>query len=148
MYCTHCGEKIQSDGAFCSACGKPVKSQLNYAGASEHRLDQIQMYNDIHNGHALKVTSGGSRESAATASLVLGILGIFIRLLGIIPVSAIIFGLIGRKSKNRSQAIAGIVLGAIGTTMLVISVVVAALYLYMIFSSPGYISTVGPIINA
>ena len=64
----------------------------------------------------------GRTNGMAIASMVLGIIGLLIQLLGIIPLLAVIFGFVGKSQIDRSggtqrgkgMAIAGIILGFIG----------------------------------
>jgi hypothetical protein len=71
-------------------------------------------------------TAQGSANGLAVASLVLGIIGIFIQLFGILPILAIVFGVMARRriaagaAGSPGMATAGIVLGIIGLVILVI----------------------------
>jgi Na+/melibiose symporter-like transporter len=66
--------------------------------------------------------AGGASNSFCVASLVLGIIGIPAGCTGIVPLLALIFGIVGYnqaskadgQSGGKGMAIAGIVLGAIG----------------------------------
>jgi hypothetical protein len=71
-------------------------------------------------------TAARGTNGLAVASMVLGIIGIFIQLFGILPILAIVFGIMGlRRSdaaagRGRGMAIAGIVLGAVGLVILIV----------------------------
>lgn len=73
-----------------------------------------------------RVVSTGSANGLAVASFVLGVVGLFIQLFGILPVLAIVFGVMARRriasgaSGSSGLAMAGIVLGVIGIVILVI----------------------------
>jgi len=55
----------------------------------------------------------------------MGIIGIFIELFGIIPILAIVFGVMARRrGESQGIATAGIVLGVIGLVIFVIALVV------------------------
>lgn len=62
-------------------------------------------------------------EGLAIASLVLGILGVFSSSLGIPSILAIIFGILGRKSKKQGLAKAGLILGIVGLILVALSAV-------------------------
>ncbi|MCU1345732.1 MAG: hypothetical protein JWL70_1998 [Acidimicrobiia bacterium] len=79
---------------------------------------------------------GGPHGSGkAKASMILGIVGIFLCFTIIVPVLAIIFGVLGRKEVDRSQgaitgrgkAIAGLILGLIGLALGVLIITVGVL---------------------
>ena len=101
MQCSKCGEQNPDSNGFCGKCGAALTQT---ASVPQRPLGTVR-------------TSG-----LATASLVLGIIGLFIGLLAIL---AIIFGAIalhqtGRDPnlKGRGKAIAGLVLGIIAFLLL------------------------------
>jgi protein-S-isoprenylcysteine O-methyltransferase Ste14 len=67
-----------------------------------------------------------SANGLAVTSLVLGILGIFIQLFGILPILAIVFGVMARRRitggspGSSGMATAGIVLGVVGLIILIV----------------------------
>jgi len=71
-------------------------------------------------------TSRTSASGLAVASLILGIVGLFIQLFGILPILAIVFGVMARRriaagaEGSSGMAMAGIILGIVGLVILVI----------------------------
>jgi hypothetical protein len=65
---------------------------------------------------------GTTRSSGlAVASLVMGIVGLLVSLFGIIPILAVVFGVMARRrGENSGLATAGIVLGIIGLVLMVV----------------------------
>jgi uncharacterized membrane protein YvbJ len=109
MYCPKCGAQNAEGNKICSQCGAALTETISPAAAQPTMVDTR--------------TSG-----MATASLVLGIIGIFI---GLCSILAIIFGAIALGQINRDphlqgkgQAIAGLVLGiaviALGIIFLIV----------------------------
>lgn len=108
MYCAKCGAQIVEGSSFCGKCGAavppPAAPSVSTATPSSAATAPAQP------------TTAGTRTSGlAVASLVLGIVGIFLNFLSIL---AIIFGgiAISQTSKNpdlkgKGLAIAGLVLG-------------------------------------
>ena len=97
MYCPNCGEQNSPESRFCTKCGAKLT--------------------ETESAVAVPVPEKKKTSGMAIAALVLGIVGFFLNILGIL---AIIFGAIGMsqtgRNKNlggRGMAIAGLVLGII-----------------------------------
>jgi uncharacterized membrane protein YvbJ len=98
MYCPQCGRQNPDSSNFCVSCGAVLSAPVtSYTTAAVAKKSNPQ----------------------ATTALILGILGLFF---GIVSILAIIFGGIGIHQTNndpdlgvRGAAVAGLVLGIIGT---------------------------------
>jgi hypothetical protein len=98
IQCSRCGSLSPITSNNCKSCGMPFTME----------------------GTTLE--AGGASNSFCVASLVLGIIGIPAGCTGIVPLLALIFGIVGYnqaskadgQSGGKGMAIAGIVLGAIG----------------------------------
>lgn len=66
MYCRNCGEKVQEDAAFCAKCGYALKKQ------------------EVMESTASNVTVKKEGSGTATASMVLGILGVIFGIISLI----------------------------------------------------------------
>ena len=111
MYCPNCGEQVAEESKYCAKCG----ASLDGTAAQAQTVVVKQR------------TSG-----LAVAALVLGIIGLFFNLLGVL---AIIFGGIsvsqtGRDPSigGRGMAIAGLVLGIIDIAIWVIILIFASTF--------------------
>lgn len=97
MYCSGCGKSLAGmNGAYCNYCGAQLATQ--------------------HNPYGMRpVSESGSK---ATASLVLGIIGLiawFLPFIGFpITIVGLVLGIKGMRSVKRDRAIAGMVLSIIG----------------------------------
>ena len=105
MYCPNCGEQNAPESKYCAKCGKPLAET----------------------GTDVSVTERKRTSGMAIASLVLGILGFFFNILGIL---AIIFGSIGLGQTGRDPslggrglAIAGLILGIVVIVFWVIIII-------------------------
>lgn len=99
MYCPNCGERNSPESKYCASCGAKLTETESDAAV------------------AVPVPEKKKTSGMAVAALVLGIVGFFFNILGVL---AIIFGAIGMsqtgRDKNlggRGMAIAGLVLGII-----------------------------------
>ena len=99
MYCTQCGAENPEGNKICSKCGAALTAAAYPQDAAQPTIIATR-------------TSG-----MATASLVLGIIGIFF---GLCSILAIIFGAIALSQINKNpalqgkgQAVAGLVLGIV-----------------------------------
>jgi hypothetical protein len=104
MYCPKCGQQNPDNSSFCSKCGAALTQTATVPQQPLATAPQQPLATARNSGLAI-------------ASLVLGIIGIFINFLSIL---AIIFGAIaisqtGRNPnlKGRGMAVAGLVLGII-----------------------------------
>jgi len=129
MYCPKCGEQNPEGSNFCQKCGASLTAQPAPLPQSSP-LPEVER------------TSG-----LAIASLVLGILGIFI---GPLAILAIIFGAVAiaqtRKDpglKGKGIALAGLVCGIVGLGLWVVALVwfgLIFLWLFQITSMPTVFS--------
>jgi len=109
MFCTGCGKSLAGiNGAFCSHCGTQVAAPYNPYGVRQ-------------------MPESGSK---ATASLVLGLIGLiawFLPLIGFpITITGLVLGIKGMKSIKRDRAIAGVVLCIIGLVATIINSAIGA----------------------
>ncbi len=106
MYCPKCGEQNPDNSSFCGKCGAALTQT---ASVPQRPLETAR-------------TSG-----LAIASLVLGIVGIFINFLSILAIifGAIAMGQTGRNPnlKGRGMAVAGLVLGIIVAAFWIIIII-------------------------
>ncbi|MCL2363094.1 MAG: DUF4190 domain-containing protein [Defluviitaleaceae bacterium] len=122
MFCSNCGNDLSGvTGDFCTTCGTKKENQ-----PSPQHLQQNTTYPTPYY-HAAP-----SHEGKATASLVLGIIGLvawFLPIVGLpVTITGLVLGIKGRNSYNRKLATVGVVLSSIGLTA---SVINAALGAYM-----------------
>lgn len=145
-YCRYCGNKLNDDDRFCTVCGKScdggvetVEAKVNESPYVEcktcgARVDRGEYscpvcgaplsnntkatYNDYR-------PMSNEKSKMATAGMILGIIGaVLISLL--LSVLGLIFGIIGLtqvnsgKGANKGQALAGIILGAIGIVLYIL----------------------------
>lgn len=108
MYCPKCGAQNPDNSSFCGKCGTALTQT---AAVPQRPLETAR------------------NSGLAVASLVLGIIGIFINFLSIL---AIIFGAIamsqtGRNPnlKGRGMAVAGLVLGIVVAAFWIIIIIIA-----------------------
>ena len=122
MNCSKCNHELSAGAVFCGNCGQPVPAQPQQAPTQESTT-QVP-------AQVVPVSSVGSGK--ATASLILGILG----LVGaIIPILGLVMGIVGivlgsmsLKSSKRGMATAGIILGVL---VVLFSLVIFCLNIYM-----------------
>ena len=108
MYCKYCGTQIDKDSKFCTNCGK--------------QTNEINNNININNNQ----NSMQKKDSNGTASIILGIISIFICAL---PLS--IVGLIlAIKTKDKSTKNAGIILNSIGLALSVL-VIIALIFSFI-----------------
>ena len=122
MYCSKCGTQSSESDVYCRKCGQPLNRATQTSSPTTTQTPALPVA-IVAQGAKAKRTSG-----LAVASLVLGILGIWIL--------AIIFGgiAISQTGKDpnlsgRGMAIAGLILGMVGfliTILVVVAIVGAA----------------------
>lgn len=118
MFCTNCGKEINDQADFCIHCGCATKKET----AAAPMID----------------TNVSEGKGASIAALVLGLIGVLFSWFGwfcyialACAIAGIIFGAVGMKKSAQAHngrssglAIAGLVLGIIGTVFALIAVVV------------------------
>lgn len=164
MRCEYCGIEIPENEDICPGCGAKVKRENKIPEPSpffasgnvgippvpgeEPPVPKMEWDPESQPSFSAPVepvsrtqtlpprsNARDDRSSLATASLVLGILGLFANVLpgiGTIftSIPAIILGAMSLKSANKNQAIAGLVLGILEVVILIILVVVLGVALF------------------
>jgi len=114
-FCSNCGGNIVDGIKFCSSCGKEVK--VNH---TETNLNITSTQN----------TNIVDKKSQATASLILGIIGLIAWVLPLfgfpVTIIGLIMGIVGQKSTKKNMAMAGIVLSIIGLVITIINSAIGA----------------------
>ncbi len=104
VYCSKCGKQMDDNATFCSGCGAPLQSQINYTVP------------DINKAR---------KPGFGIAAFVLGIVGLLAWIIPIIglPVGviALVLGIIGLKKNSRGMSITGIILGSICLVLTIIN---------------------------
>jgi len=115
-FCSKCGTQVNEGSAFCQNCGATV------AGAES----QVQAATAPPPAPTAQPAATGKTSGLATASLVMGIIGIFFNILSIL---ALVFGFISlnhiKKNpalKGKGLAMGGIILGFIGLLIWIVAV--------------------------
>jgi hypothetical protein len=155
MQCAFCGATLEPGTKTCSQCGAEVGiGNPNPVPAAEEPIPEAfpladpdaqpvevpepvdpkrATFADIAFA-ATQKAPGSIQANLGVISLVLGIISlctfIFSLCGAIVPVIGIILGVIGLKSKNKRQAMAGIVLSVIGL-VLAITMTVLAIWLFL-----------------
>lgn len=149
MYCKNCGKSIFDGAVFCPHCGvslitntrpEPAPVQISRADKENKSQGSFWSHSDVSSAGTFtppppppppmppyipdsSTMQENGKEGFAIASLVLGILGLSSSFLGLPSILAIIFGVLGRKSKKQGLAKAGLILGIIGLILVVLSAV-------------------------
>ncbi len=98
MICRNCNSRLPDTAHFCLNCGHVVEIPSTYGyGTYDAKKEKGRKF--------------------ATASLVLGIFGIVFSFTFIVPLLALIFGIIGVSKSGGGKAVVGIVLGALGIAL-------------------------------
>ena len=124
MNCTRCAAEVASEAAFCSTCGIPWPTAAADPSTHAPLPPQYGPYRSVP-----PVSSAAGTNGLSIASLVLGILWIG----GIGSILALIFGYTGlrqirqRNESGRGMAIAGIVLGWVGVSGLMLLITLAVI---------------------
>lgn len=123
-FCSNCRAENPDGATFCSACGARMGTATNTAPASSAptTMTATPAYSSTSTmgmSATATTTTGDPRHNGkATASLVLGIIGLFawfIPLFGApITIVGLILGVMGQKSEKKGMATAGIVLSILG----------------------------------
>ena len=113
-FCSNCGAELGEGIKFCQKCG------------SEDYAERQNSFSDQGTQNASLIDKSGH----ATASLVLGIIGLiawFIPLLGFpVTIVGLIFGVLGQKSSKKAIAVAGLVLSIVGLVVTIINSAIGA----------------------
>lgn len=112
-FCTSCGCACGAQDNFCTACGAPlIKQEAPTQAPLNTAIPPQQQPTQPQNNQAQK------NEQWALVSMVLGIVavaGAWLPLIGLpVCITGIVFGVMGKDSAKRNNAIAGIVLSAVG----------------------------------
>ena len=115
-YCRYCGAAMPDHAGFCPNCGRQEETAAN----SEPRNQGFNgnPYQPPVNGY-VPFENAAPCSGMAVASMVLGIISMFINPLTILGILALILGLValpqtaGGVRRGRGMAIAGIILGCI-----------------------------------
>jgi hypothetical protein len=110
-YCRNCGSQMDERAAFCSNCGCAVNTNNYSSPLTDNQFNPYNVNAPVNNG-------------LATASMVLGILGVIFWAVPIIGLAINIVGLVlaakSRKISNSGKGTAGLVLTIIGLSLTVI----------------------------
>ncbi len=118
MFCRNCGKKLESDAKFCDECGTKVINE-EVKKKTKKESSEKETTN-------ISVSEVPISRSKGTASLVLGILSLFIGIIFIpIPIVGLILGIIQKKKDG--VAIAGIIINAFSLVGIIL------LWIIMIF---------------
>ena len=138
-YCEFCGNDLSNSASFvyndneCPICHHINTQNFDYCEACGTKLKI-----DTRPDNPIKIKKMSKDSGLATASLVLGIIGLVTSftccgIFVLVPLLASIFGIIGITKGNRDKAVAGLVMGAIG---LILSII---LLMYLIANGNFYI---------
>jgi len=139
MFCKKCYNQIQQDAAFCPKCGAPTNDKTGVQ--TDGFVDSTLQEQHGHNHPPIPLYGGYSpipiepASGLATASLVMGIIGLAIGgpLFGIL---GLIFSIVARSKGNKSgRATAGLVLSII---CLVIWGMIIACVVFVFMQDLGY----------
>ena len=136
--CTHCGASCQEGTRFCHVCGSalPAAPYSNNPCAGNSQQQNI-VYVPVQPMQPVQQVPQST--GAGTASLVLGILGLFISwfTLGIFSLLAILFGIIGIAEAHSDPryssgtAVGGLVLGLITFLIELVILLSAGLFFFI-----------------
>ncbi len=127
VYCTRCGASNPDGAAFCSRCG----ASLTQVSTPPATPPPVSAATAPPFAQAQPVQAGLPQQNGkATASLVLGIIGLVacaVPILGFpITIIGIILGGIGLKSQKHGQAVAGLVMSILGLIGSIVWAVIGA----------------------
>lgn len=137
MFCKYCGKENPDGVQFCSSCGQPIAA--NGQQQTQQQAQQWQAPPQAYYPQPQPVQPG---NGMATASLVLGIIGLIIFPWAFIcGTLGIIFGCIAKSNGNKTgKPTAGIVCGAIGIAIFIIFIVIAVIAAMSIYDNAmGYL---------
>jgi ribosomal protein L40E len=132
MYCPKCGQQNPEGSKYCRNCGTLLADAVEATGTTEQS-------SPTSSSQPQPVLQAGRNSGMAVAALVLGIIGLFFNILGVL---AIIFGAIAISQINREpglqgkgMAVAGLVLGivSIAVWILIIVFVSSAFWMFSAF---------------
>ena len=120
-FCTNCRAENPEGAIFCSACGARLGAATNTAPAASAppTMTATPAYSSTPSMGMPAATVGDPKHNGkATASLVLGIIGLFawfIPLFGApITIIGLIMGILGQKSQKKGMATAGLIMSILG----------------------------------
>lgn len=128
-YCTNCGSEVKESDSFCVSCGSPI-AHINEPVKTESSADSLFGFDDQPKSTINETNTYNSSQPQNTAepektnSMCLAgfILSIFFSFIGLI-VSCVGLSQLKKNpnEKGRGFAVAGIVIGIIGTVIYIIS---------------------------
>ncbi len=154
MFCKNCGKELLDDAAFCSACGTAVaapKAENANAenacdngeekvmfGAPETNSENTQPIYQMPQYTAPVEENVSDKKGFSLASLILGICSFLpcCCVNFITAILAVIFGIIGIKSSNKTLSVVGIILAAAAFLIYLIGGII---YLALIGAANGAI---------
>ena len=128
-YCEFCGNDLSNSASFvyndneCPICHHINTQNFDYCEACGTKLKI-----DTRPDNPIKIKKMSKDSGLATASLVLGIIGLVTSftccgIFVLVPLLASIFGIIGITKGNRDKAVAGLVMGSIGLILSIIMLI-------------------------
>lgn len=137
-YCKYCGAEIPDYAGFCMKCGKQCEPDTapgvgqNAGNGSTYQNQQGGYGGSPYQGYGSPYQSQGSYSGMAIASLVLGIISMFINPWTILGILSVIFGVVGMSQtasegkRGKGMAIAGLILGCIAIVYFIWQLVAAS----------------------
>ena len=119
-FCANCGAEVSDGFAFCEKCGTPVQAPENQAPSYNNAAQYAPAAKQESNGMAI----GG---------FVCSLVGLLLCCGGIVSIIGLILSIIGlSKSKQmngsgKGLAIAGIIIGAIGVVVFILTIILYAI---------------------
>ena len=124
MYCSNCGTKNEENSKFCTNCGKELKKVEEKKKTKKEEIKEQINITDIGTKVNNKpVVSTPPKDSNGIASIVLGVISLFIPFIPI-PIVGLILGI---KTNDKGSKAAGIILNAIGIVISLFAILVFAL---------------------
>ena len=105
MFCKNCDKEIDNDSRFCKFCSTEITKERPEGKKKEEQKESSQV----------------KKNKFAVIGFILGIISIFFSSIGIIPILALIFSVIGfyqidkGKGEGKTMAAIGLILGIIYT---------------------------------
>ncbi len=142
MFCKNCGKELLDGAAFCSACGTAVTSPIAEDTKAENTCDNSEekvMFDtpEVNNESTAPIyqmpqytapteENVNDKKGFSLASLILGICSLLpcCCVNSVLSILAIVFGIIGIKSTNKTQSIVGIILASASLLIYLVIIVV------------------------